>query len=388
MNVLFPEADRVVRSAGFIRLEGRARSIGRVGVDGPVDVVAIASLALILTLLAAPAYAELDPAEEITSAGVEVQVAEEPTDPTVASIPGTPIGVRFGEPLEGIRFRVAYAYERIEKRGLRDSDRNISTSDVFGNLAPPVYTRAPRALTVDVHTLQLAYAPHPRFTLVVEVPFLRKRLDTSTVAGVETRATTHGIGDVGLALVVPFIRKKHERSQIHIGLDVPTGSVRRRKGGARRPYDSQLGSGTVDLEWGLTYRGQLRRWSWGGQFIGRHPIGMNDLDYREGSRFEASLWGGVGLFHGLRASLRMDWQKQNNTRVQGTDDILLIVDPSDNAKIRGGTRVTISPGLSLEVPRLEHQRIAIEFGLPIYQNLDGPQLERDWSLKAGWQWGF
>ena len=348
---------------------------------------------VVIGFLPAPAYAdsEAQGSDEIERSESDRQAMRPPMETvehSASTSPSPPIGVRLGEPLEGIGFRVAYSYERIVHQGLRDSDRSISASDVLDNLAPPVYARTPRSLTTEVHTIALAYAPHPRVTLVVELPFLRKRLDTTAAAGVESHATTHGIGDVGLALVVPFIRKKHERSQIHLGLDVPTGSAKRRSGGARRPFDSQLGNGTVDLEWGLTYRGQFRRWSWGGQLQGHHPVGKNDLDYREGSRFEASAWGGVGLFRSLRASLRMDIQKQNNIRIDGADDIALLFDPADNAKARGGLRLSISPGLTMEVPHAKHQRLAIEFGLPFYQKLDGPQLERDWSVKAGWQWGF
>jgi len=33
----------------------------------------------------------------------------------------------------------------------------------------------------------------------------------------------------------------------------------------------------------------------------------------------------------------------------------------------------------------EGQRIAAEFGAPVYQNLDGPQLQTDWTVTVGWQ---
>ena len=37
---------------------------------------------------------------------------------------------------------------------------------------------------------------------------------------------------------------------------------------------------------------------------------------------------------------------------------------------------------------LEGQRLFAEFGVPIYQNLDGPQLETDWVLNIGVQIRF
>ena len=32
------------------------------------------------------------------------------------------------------------------------------------------------------------------------------------------------------------------------------------------------GNGSVDLEWGWTYKGELEAFSWGGQVVGRHPV--------------------------------------------------------------------------------------------------------------------
>lgn len=33
-------------------------------------------------------------------------------------------------------------------------------------------------------------------------------------------------------------------------------------------------------------------------------------------------------------------------------------------------------------------RLALEVGYPVYQDLDGPQLETDWMLTGGWQYAF
>jgi hypothetical protein len=238
------------------------------------------------------------------------------------------------------------------------------------------------------HTFQLAYAPHPRVTLIAEIPFVQRELKSVSDTGVRSEVDTEGIGDVGFAVVLPFIRKGNESSHIHVGLKVPTGSIRRGGRVTRDTFDSQIGNGTVDLEWGWTYRGFKDQISWGGQVYGRHPVGRNGLDYRVGSRFEGSLWGVVEFIDGLSGSLRISWEKQNNIRVRGRSTNADIQHPSDNPKARGGNRFSINPGLTLEIPQLANQRIAVEFELPFYQELDGPQLERDWSVTVGWRWGF
>jgi hypothetical protein len=305
------------------------------------------------------------------------------------SEPPSPIGLRFGEPLENDRFRISVQFERIHKQGLRVSDDGISPSELFDNVPPsPVYLRSPRSLAITSHTFQLAYAPHPRVTLVAVVPFLQKELESLAASGLRSEVQTQGIGDLGFAVVLPFIRKGKESSHVHLGFDLPTGAIRRGGDETRLPYDNQIGNGTVDVEWGWTYRGHHDRFSWGGQILGRHPIGRNGLNYSEGSRFEASLWGGLVIVDGLSASLRLHWQKQNNIRLRDRVPNASILDPSDNAKARGGTRFTIVPGLTFTIPQLPHQRVAIEIGVPFFEDLDGPQLEQDWSIKTGWQWDF
>lgn len=304
------------------------------------------------------------------------------------SAPPPPLGVRFGEPLEDRRFRVAYRFERLRRKGLLVGDSHVSPSRVL-NRPPNFHDRTPRSLEVTVHAVQLAYAPHPRTTLIVEVPFVLKELETVDEFGRRTQEQTQGVGDIVLALVVPFIRRGGESSHVHIGFDIPTGSIRRGGSNTPFPFDSQIGNGTFDFEWGWTYRGEMDWLAWGAQAIGRHPIGRNGLKYREGSRFGTSVWGAVRLPAGLSTSLRFGWQKQNNTRTQERDLVTdPINDPSDNPKARGGTLLTLSPGLTLELPQLGNQRIAVEVEIPIHQDLDGPQLKQDWSIKAGWQWDF
>jgi len=304
------------------------------------------------------------------------------------SAPPPPLGVRFGEALEGQRFRIAYSFDQMQRKGMLIGDNQVSPSEVLSDSFNP-YDRTPRRLEVTVHTIQLAYAPHPRATLIIEVPFLLKKLQTRDDLGRVTQEQTQGVGDIGFALVVPFIRKGNESSQLHIGFDIPTGAIRRGGDETRLPFDSQIGNGSYDFEWGWTYRGEMDWLAWGAQAIGRHPIGRNGLKYREGSRFGTSVWGAVRLPAVLSTSLRFGWQKQNNTRTQERDLVTdPINDPSDNPKARGGTLLTLSPGLTLELPQLGNQRIAVEVEIPIHQDLDGPQLKQDWSIKAGWQWGY
>lgn len=317
--------------------------------------------------------------------------------------PPPPVGARFAEPLEDAKLRISYSFERTSSRGLNVGDDDRTPRQVrdrsFIAYIPGFtsYQQTPTSLDVTRHEFQLAYAPHPRVTLVAELPFIEKelaRIDACAAGCDRSEEQTDGIGDITFAVLVPFIRKDHpgsplhEESHVFVAFDAPTGSIRRSKDGARLPYDNQIGNGTWDFEWGWTYRGSIERFSWGGQITGRHPLNKNDLQYREGSRFEASFWSAARLWKGLSASLRVAGVKQNNTSGRDRGLNAEVDGPSSNAKKRGGYLLEAGPGLALDIPQLANQRLSVEVAIPIYQWTDGAQSERDWSFKAGWQWVF
>lgn len=67
--------------------------------------------------------------------------------------------------------------------------------------------------------------------------------------------------------------------------------------------------------------------------------------------------------------------------------------PTMDPRLQGGARGSLLVGGNLIFPDrlgglLAGQRFALEFRLPVYQHLDGPQMELDWSVVAGWQYAF
>ncbi len=64
--------------------------------------------------------------------------------------------------------------------------------------------------------------------------------------------------------------------------------------------------------------------------------------------------------------------------------------PTSRTDLRGGDRIDLLFGLDLTVSegKLQGNRLAVEVGMPIYQDLNGPQLELDYRLTVGWQLVF
>jgi len=77
--------------------------------------------------------------------------------------------------------------------------------------------------------------------------------------------------------------------------------------------------------------------------------------------------------------------------VHGADpNIDPTVDAEGDPHRQGGRRVDLLMGMNFFVPTgiLKGTRVMMEAGLPVYENLDGPQLSTRWLFSAGVTYSF
>src|SRR5262249_44374494 len=144
-----------------------------------------------------------------------------------------------------------------------------------------------------------------------------------------------------------------------------------------------------DLLPGLTYLGLTDTWAWGAEFIPTVRLGKNSNDYRLGNRYRLSAWAGWKLTDWMSLSGRIDGQIWDN--IIGADPQLDPMDsPTMDPNLQGGKRIDLLFGINFYVPRgfFKGHRFAVEAGAPVYQFLNGPQLQTEWFVRAGWQWTF
>ena len=177
------------------------------------------------------------------------------------------------------------------------------------------------------------------------------------------------------------------------GWSFPTGSIDEKDNlpntmgvDVRLPYPMQLGSGTFDVHPGMTYIGQTKNWSWGLHSDGTLRFGENDHDYRLGNEWRASVWGARALNRFISTTVRLDGHGWKN--IHGADPSLnAMMVPTADPDRRAGERLDIVFGLNLYAPegRWSGHRLTLEGGLPVYQRLDGPQLETTWQMRVAWE---
>jgi hypothetical protein len=331
-----------------------------------------------------PAAEPPEPAAPLASVTSEASGSSFADDPAALA----PVGVVNGETLLHGQWALSYRYAFIHQDDLRDGTNRRSTSDVLARFA-----EAPRKRDTHVHLFGLAYAPHPRVTLSAQLPVLVIETDATANAGGNFSTDTDGVGDLELRALVPFMRKDNETLQLEMGLSAPTGSTSRRArdatGNRRRlSFPQQLGSGTVDLLPGLVYRGHHESLSWGYLARGVFRVYENSKDYRLGNEYEMSGWLARSWTDWMSTSLRLSWQRWESIHPRDRNFDNMSNSPEQDPKRQAGDLIELGPGLNFKLPFAIGPRFGIEMAWPLFQSLDGPQLERDWRLTAGWQWAF
>ncbi|MBW2420359.1 MAG: hypothetical protein JRH19_17595 [Deltaproteobacteria bacterium] len=309
-----------------------------------------------------------------------------------------PVGLTRTQVFEKGSFEVAYRF------GYESFDGNMVGVDRVSPayVAAAGYSVYPLKQEIEEHRIELGWAPIDRLTVMASLPILDKRMENLVVAA-DQRYGTHaqGPGDLELALLFDLMERPSPKGDQHlhfnVALSCPTGSVSETgtvltQDGLEEgllPYRMQLGSGTFDFIPEIVYLGNHGPTAWGFKSWAVLRIGENTRDYRLGAVYAITGWASYDLGRWASGSVRLGWQKWANVFEavdQGPPSDTL--SPARDPKAQGGSRLDLGPGLSFRLPLPGVQLLSVEALWTLHQDLDGPQLAREWGINAGWQWTF
>ncbi|MCK5121394.1 MAG: hypothetical protein KAQ91_05395 [Methylococcales bacterium] len=286
---------------------------------------------------------------------------------------------------------VGYRFMHMGMNGNLSGEHQISNAEILQD-----YMVTPTSMTMDMHMASLMYAPSDELTLMAMMPYQSISMEHVTRMGRKFTTQSEGLGDLKLMANAVAFKTRWDEHIFNIkgGLSIPTGSINKRDDtpmgtNQKLPYPMQLGSGTFDFLPGASYSGLTRDWGWGAQMLGTIRTGKNDNHYRLGDKLDGSLWLSRIWDNWVSTSIRMNGEWWDD--IHGADpELNARMVPTANPDIRGGKRVNMMLSVELYAPQgaLKGQHLGFEIGLPVYQALDGPQLETDWTISAGWQWTF
>ncbi|MFQ5635460.1 MAG: hypothetical protein ACE5G3_09050 [Gammaproteobacteria bacterium] len=300
-----------------------------------------------------------------------------------------------------------YRFMRMDMAGLLDGTGDIATTTISGALpgTPPSrnpardYMMAPTAMTMDMHMLMAMYGLTDRVSLMLMGNWVSNEMDMIMhMPAMDMVGTmkTDGPGDVLLGAMDAI----NENWTASFSVSIPTGDIDERANVTMRGtnsmtgmsvsttsnvkagYPMQLGSGTWDLVPSITYADASNAFEWGFQASYVWRLGENDNDYTLGNVLQAFGWGKYAISRALQGVGKLGVTDRG--RIDGRDPELdPALAPTTDPGTSGGTRVDFSLGLNAFVGR--RHVLGIEFGLPVHQDLDGPQLETDWLLSFSYQ---
>jgi len=292
---------------------------------------------------------------------------------------------------------ISYRYMLMNMNGNGDGTNELSNSEILRN-GSASYMVSPVEMPMEMHMFGIMYAVSDDLTLMGMLPYLQNSMDHVTAMGGAFTTESSGIGDISVSALYNFYRNKNSSAHWNFGLSIPTGSIEEKDDtpmGANSllPYPMQIGSGSFDFKPGVTYLTQNESLSFGTQFSAVVRLNDNDNDYRKSDIYKNISWLGYKLNDWV--SPQLSFTLSSWTNYSGRDsrydmglnsDLVHTIDP----KLKAGTRADIGLGLNFKGPEgpLHDLRLAVNFDLPLYQNLEGPQMLTESILTFGLQYTF
>ena len=326
-----------------------------------------------------------------------------------------PIGVMADHRHGKGELMVSLRYMHMDMSGNRDGTDSLSPGEIAttvpnpfaGNPGmPPTLRVVPLEMPMKMLMPGVMYGLNDRVTLLAMGMYLENEMEHVTYqGGMGTtrlgRFTTEsaGWGDTTVGAIIGLDDGANKHGQVNLGLSLslPTGSIVETgrvltpmdmQPTLRLPYPMQLGSGTYDLKPSLTARGRSGQWSYGGQVSGTIRLNENDEGYTLGDVYGATAW----LAYEARPwiSLSGRFKARSAGQVNGRDPQIMAPVQTADPDNHGGETVEALIGMNLagQSGALKGHRLAFELGLPLYRDLNGPQLETDLTFTIGWQKAF
>lgn len=338
---------------------------------------------------------------------------------TVYADDHAPIGVMADHAHKKGEFMISLRAMHMEMQGNQIGTDGVSADQIVTTvpnrfagmpMQPPTLRIVPTEMRTDMYMLGMMYAPSDAVTLMVMANYLEKEMDhvtyqggmgTTVLGGFQTNPKA--FGDTKVAALFPLIgipdagAMQADELTLKAGVSLPTGSTdetatiltpMNTQPTVRVPYMMQAGTGTWDLEPALTYKARRGAIGFGAQAAASIRLDRNKWGYSFGDTFEGTAW--VSYRPAQFISLSGRVKARTMGRIDGIDPSIMGPVQTANPDLQGGERVDALAGVNLVGTHgpLAGHRLGIELGLPVYQDLNGPQMAADWNLTIGWQKAF
>jgi len=344
---------------------------------------------------------------------ISISLAQENSSPVARPDAHAPIGVMGDHLHKKGEFMLSYRFMNMKMEDNRDGTDDLTPETIvttvpnrfFGMpMQPPTLRVVPTSMTMQMHMFGMMYAPADWITVMAMVMLVNREMDHITFQGgmgttqLGTFTTkSSGFGDTRLTALIKLLDSENHKLHFNAGVSFPTGSITEQdeiltpmnmRPTVRMPYPMQLGSGTVDLLPGITYLGFGEKVAWGGQLLTTFRTGESDEEYSLGNFVQLSAWTSYMWAPWISSAVRFTGVNQGE--IDGIDPTIKLPVQTADPDFQGGTWIegSLSVNLIGQSGFIRNHRLAIEYGIPWMQDLNGPQMKLKSNLTLGWQYAF
>lgn len=313
----------------------------------------------------------------------------------------SPSGIMISHVHKKHEMMISYRFMTMNMDGMKSGTSSVSDEAVFKR-----YLMSSDRMKMDMHMLMLMYGISNRLTVMGMFNYNLVSMNMKMLPGssheehgsgnsTSMNMKTNGIGDPKLYLMYELLTYKNHRFVLSTGISLPAGALNlsgkedSMYPNQRLPYNMQMGSGTWDLLPSLTYLFQKNRLAVSTQVTSVLRTGYNSEGYKLGNEYTSNTWLSFKWFNAMATSLRFEASSVDH--IYGKDKKLYaFYEPAARALNYGGNRVMSYVGLKFIINRgvLTNNSLGFEYGLPIFQQLNGPQMALKNSINASWSFMF
>ncbi len=272
---------------------------------------------------------------------------------------------------------------------------------------------APETMSMQMHMAMAMYGVTDRLTLMAMGGYMVNNMSMNMssammsmpgmsmvmpMGNMTMQTTSSGFTDTKVSALYNFSNKAVQRIIGSIGINLPTGAIKATGttilGDAQRlPYDMQTATGSYSIMPDITYTRKYGLFYWGANAGADIKLNYNSLGYKDGNVYHATAWAGYQFLPYLCGTLRAEGV--HTDMISGSDPVINVPiyqenDPTTRTANYGGTWTSAYAGLNFHLmkPVWERFRIMAEYGMPVYQNLNGTQMALKSNFLAGLQYAF
>ncbi|MBI4945631.1 MAG: transporter [Bacteroidetes bacterium] len=268
------------------------------------------------------------------------------------------------------------------------------------------YIMSPQNMRMDMQMLMVMYGVSDKLNVMLMSNYNILTMNMNMMQGMTinmngsamsnsdstTSSLTSGLGDTKLYALYSLLNRNGHFLIASGGFSIPTGSINK-KGrsdntmypGTRLPYVMQLGSGTFDFMPGVTYVMKKNKITCSAQVLSVIRPFYNSIGYHFGNELTFNVWTAYQWFPWMSSSMR--FESYTSGTIKGNDpQVYAVMEPDANPMCYGGYRLSGYAGINFFITkgRLRNNKFSVEYGLPFYQNLNGPQQSIHSTLYAVW----